>query len=239
MRFLNKQSGVTLIELTVVLLVLVALAGVAIPYLHGTGSAAMCKATDVTMQNVKKVIMERYYLDTLGKFPQDLQGLTTAIPDYNLHYLFSDSNIPVPPATTPARTHKPFDPATQTGWRTGGYLQGGITLTSGQNYSAENLDISFTDTTKGFVNSPLINGDIIILDGWGRPIIIQVDSNNIARLVSAGSGDGVGLIDNNNNHLAKIETLIGQNRPTNSDDRILYLNAPTPATDVNPSCDEN
>ena len=66
MSFIKQQTGVTLLELTVVLLVLVALAGVAIPYLGGTSSTALCNATDVTMQNVKKAIMERYYLDTLG-----------------------------------------------------------------------------------------------------------------------------------------------------------------------------
>lgn len=226
----NRETGVTLIELTVVLLILVALAGVAIPYISGTSSAALCRATDVTMQNVKKVIMERYYLDTLGHFPvSKTAGVVGS--DYNLKYLFYAGGWNL------------FDPATQIGWR-GNYLQGGITLTNGENYSATNLHNSFRDwglAPNNHVNDNLTNGDTVILDGWGRPLILQVypdlSGNLIARLVSAGSGNGVGLIDNNNNPLAEINTLIGQ--PRNSDDRILYLNAPTPAADVNPPCDEN
>jgi prepilin-type N-terminal cleavage/methylation domain-containing protein len=226
MQFMQKQSGVTLIELTVVLLILVALAGLAIPYMSGTSSAALCKATDITMQNVKKVIMERYYLDTLGYFPKDTKD---AVANYNLRYLFTkptDWNL--------------FDPATQTGWR-GNYLQGGITLGSGQ-YIAGNLDVSFRDTNTipptatPHVNADVANTDTVILDGWGRPLIIQVDTTNpnafVAKLVSAGAGNGLGIGD------ASIETQINGGRQPGSDDRILYLNAATPTADINPSCDE-
>ena len=232
MFFIRKQTGVTLIELTVVLIMLVALAGVAVPYISGTGSTALCNATDVTMQNIKKVIMERYYLDTLGYFPKN----TKAGNDYSLKYLFTKPN-----------EWNLFNPETQTGWR-GNYLQGGITLTKDQYYSIVNLNGSFKDataTTPHVNTNPIdadtgINGDIVVLDGWGRPIIIQVDiANNIAKLVSAGSGTGSGIGE------AIIETPVTTATPANgyraanSDDRILYLNAPTPAADVNPPCDQN
>lgn len=213
MFFIRKQIGVTLIELTVVLLVLVALAGIVIPYIDGTSSAALCNATDVTMQNIKKVIMERYYLDTLGKFPQDLDVLasnTTSPPEYNLYYLFANKNF------SRTRIHKPFDPETQIGWR-GAYLQNGVQL-------SDNPSSSFQDNTK--VHNSIIAGQTQVLDGWGRPIIIQVDTtdanNPIAKLVSAGINTDI------DTKLTEIRT---------NDDRILYLNAPTPS--VNPPCNEN
>jgi type II secretory pathway pseudopilin PulG len=228
MRYLsNKETGVTLIELTVVLLILVALAGIAIPYISGTGSAAMCKATDVTMQNLKKVIMDRYYLDTLGHFPSDKYAA-----DYNLRYLFirddgldNNGDTKIDRVTNGGAdidtedAWQPFDPTTQTGWR-GSYLQGGV------------------------------NNEV--LDGWGNPIRIEVLSENdcktkillsatipqpdyCARLISGGADSTITTTANRT-----------------GDDRVLYLQIPIPVNNgedgiektsddntVNPSCDEN
>jgi hypothetical protein len=150
--------------------------------------------------------------------------------------LFSGRNL------DDSRIHKPFDPDSATGWRDGGYLQGGISLGSANPvYNASNLSTTFTVAANGFVNDALADGHVIILDGWGRPIIIQFDlTHGIARLVSAGSGSGIGLKDEQGVIQAHIESPIGDfsagNKPATSDDRILYLNAPTPATDINPSC---
>ena len=117
----------------------------------------------------------------------------------------------------------------QRGWR-GPYLQGGIALNA---TDASNLRSSFKDsssTPNHHVHVDLANDDNVILDSWGRPIVIQ-NSPSGFRLVSAGPGFGLGIGD------ADIETPINGNRPSGSDDRILYLNAPTPASDVNPGCD--
>lgn len=238
MRLIKKQSGVTLIELTVVLLILVALAGVVVPYIGGTSSAALCKATDLTMQNVKKVIMERYYLDTLGFFPK---GTKNSADNYSLKYLFTKPSD---------AAWQSFDLNSQTGWR-GPYLNNGITLCADAHptypcnesaiYKVSKLTgTTFENTAYVSNNTAFAAGDIIVLDGWGRPLILQVypDSSNnlIARLVSAGAGNGVGLVDKYGSLLADIETKI-TDTTRKGDDRILYLNAP--ATDVNPSCDEN
>lgn len=216
MKQINKQKGVTLLELTVVLLILIALAGLAMPYLGGTTRAALCKATDVTMANIKRAIMDRYYLDTLGTFPASKGNA-----DYSLNYLFSPGGW------------DNFDPATQIGWR-GPYLQSGVALGGAGDYKASNLDGSFKDASPfdpdtDHVHLNLANGQTVVLDGWGRPIMLQVHDNYGGRLVSAGPGSGIG-IDN-----AGLETVISGNR--NNDDRVLYLNAPTPASDVNPGCD--
>lgn len=201
----NTQSGMTLIELSVVLLILIALAGLATPYLSGTGRKALCDATDVTMANVKRAIMERYFLDTLGTFPATQGGS-----DFSLHYLFN------------AGGWSSFDPDTQVGWR-GPYLMSSVQLES-----AAALPTNLGSAAGTYVHRGFTDNDNIILDGWGRPIIIQ-NSPNGFRLVSAGPGFGIGM----NN--ADIETTIAGNR--NNDDRVLYLNAPTPAGDINLSCD--
>ncbi|NOR69396.1 MAG: prepilin-type N-terminal cleavage/methylation domain-containing protein [Methylomarinum sp.] len=228
-----KQRGMTLIELTVVLLILVALAGLAIPYVSGTSSKALCDATDISMANIKKVIMDRYYLDTLGKFPATEGGI-----DYSLNYLMTSGGWPN------------FDPDSQIGWR-GPYLQGAITLGT-TNISI--LDNSFQDISAApnhHVNKDFVANDFAVFDGWGRPIVIQVtdDCDNweitsmsgqqCARLVSAGPFGGLGIgnaaIDTQILNDTSTPTVLEQHRQ--NDDRILYLNAPTPAQDVNPSCD--
>jgi prepilin-type N-terminal cleavage/methylation domain-containing protein len=246
----KKQSGVTLIELTVVLLILVALAGLVSPYVGGTGQKAMCEATDVSMQNIKKVIMENYYVDTLGKYPKRTR---TTTPDYNLTCLFEKCDW------------QDFDPVTNVGFRKGGYLQSGVQLGSEW---FKYLDTSFNDNGV-HVNNNLTTNDLVILDAWGRPIILQIPlptdcptitgiagTTDCARLVSAGFGHGVGIseaycsdstyttkttCEANNKHwigMAAIETPLDGNKQNGSDDRILYLNIPTPAADINTPCDQ-
>ncbi len=107
-----KQLGMTLLELTVVLLVLIALAGLTVPYIGGTNRKALCDATDVSMANIKRAIMDRYFLDTLGHFP-----VSNGNTDFSLHYLFASGGWPA------------FDPDSQVGWR-GPYLMNGATLES-------------------------------------------------------------------------------------------------------------
>jgi hypothetical protein len=81
----------------------------------------------------------------------------------------------------------------------------------------------------------LADGQSVILDGWGRPIIIQVHNSYGARLVSAGPGQGLGLRDEHQNLQAQLETKIGDAVPQ-GDDRILNLQGSTPA---NTSCDSS
>ena len=254
-----RQQGMTLVELTVVLLILVALAGLAVPYVMGTGSTAMCQTTDATMQAVKAAIMggpagTGYYADMLGKYPQDLQGLAAnTTPQYNLHYLFSDRN------SGGTRIHQPFNAKTGVGWH-GPYLQsGGATLPS-----PSGLHDSFGSGTGSVFNpSTAPNGTVHVLidnaagsqvmDAWHRPIVLQIpyyDDDGAgphladyhmesARLVSAGSGTGI------EPNAAAIDTLISDpianNRNTgthSNDDRVLFLRIPDPAVGGNTSCSD-
>lgn len=201
----KKQCGMTLLELTVVLLILIALAGLAIPYVGGTSRKALCDATDVTMANVKRAIMDRYYLDTLGSFPVSAGGA-----DYSLTYLFI------------AGGRADYDPDTQVGWR-GPYLATAASLAS-----EAALATNLTSAAGTYVHLAFADNDAVVNDAWGRPIVLQVNGA-VARLVSAGPGNGLSIAD------ADIDTRIVDSRQ--NDDRILYLNVPTPAADVNPSCE--
>jgi len=219
-----KQKGMTLIELTVVLLILVALAGLTIPYVSGTSRKALCDATDVSMANIKRVIMQRYYLDTLGNFPVSKSGSTIGS-DYSLNYLFDQSDW------------ADFDLDSQVGWN-GPYLQGSQIL--GSNITTGNFNnLSYTKLK-------FDTGQFVVMDAWGRPFVLQVptvaeckallslstdpEKDYCARLVSAGSGSGLGL-----DH-GSIDTTIAGLK--SGDDRVLYLNVPTPALDINTPCGE-
>jgi len=208
----------TLIELTVVLLILVALAGLALPYVSGTSRKALCDATDVSMMNIKQVIMQRYYLDTLGNFP-----VTKGSGDYSLNYLFVNGGWGT------------FDPDSQVGWN-GPYLQGAQVL--GSDLTTGNFD------SLDYTKLKFYEGNNAVMDSWGRPFIIQVidqdgddkcwglvvNEAKCARLVSAGSGSGLGISK------GSIDTKVIENKQ--NDDRLLYLNIPTPASDINESCSD-
>ncbi|MBL6986592.1 MAG: prepilin-type N-terminal cleavage/methylation domain-containing protein [Methylobacter sp.] len=226
-RYLNTlQQGVTLLELSVVLLILVALAGLAVPYVGSIGGTASCQTTDATMHAVKEAIMggaagAGFYGDTLGRYPS-LQSTPT---NYSLTYLFEQGGW------------RAYNPKTAVGWR-GPYLQNGGILSS---ESAANLDTSFT--AYDAINNPNgkahINHRVIaitqVFDAWHRPIILQVpetcsislNSLDCARLVSAGND-------------AVIDTGINdESADPRNDDRVLFLKIPDPKSGGNTPCDQS
>lgn len=255
------EKGITLLELTIVLLILVALAGVTIPYVAGTGQMAMCQATDASMQAIKRAIMggpsgPGFYGDMLGYYPKKTKSLTA---DFNLHYLLSK------PTDTSWGSMATYNPKTAVGWR-GPYLQGG-------RMSPSNLDASFDkdnsltppkafDPTDAATFSLKVHDSVIattnhpqIMDAWNRPIILQVPCEkatasastctpkpDYARLVSAGPGSGINPGD------ASINTLIVYTKSAatpppwsasdRGDDRVLYLKQPDPYPKGNTPCNQ-
>lgn len=206
----------TLLEITVVLLILIALAGMVAPYVSITSGTAACQATDATLQAVRQAIMggkagPGYYADTLGYYPKASQASTDTA--YNLKYLFEQGSWP------------DYNPKTSVGWR-GPYLMTGVSLAD-----KTKLASHFNNAT--YVHA-LADGDSIVTDGWGRPIILQVPATcqDCARLVSAGPGSGPGLSD------ADIDTAIEGNEgaEVRGDDRVLFLKIADPGN--NKRCDE-
>ncbi len=217
----TMQSGMTLLEITVVLLILIALAGMVVPYVSITSGTATCQATDATLQAVRQAIMggaagPGYYADTLGFYPKASQASTDTA--YNLKYLFEKGSW------------DEYNPKTGVGWR-GPYLMSGISLADKTKLAAH-----FSSATYAHA---LADSDNIVNDGWGRPIILQVpatcsvspNSSDCARLVSAGPGTGPSLSD------ADIDTTIADDRAdSRSDDRVLFLKIADPGN--NKRCDE-
>ena len=219
------EKGMTLIELTVVLLVLVALAGVVVPYVSGTGRTAMCQATDATMQAVKEAIMggrggAGFYGDTLGFYPKDTKDTTA---NFNLKYLF----------TQPSGWGV-YNPKTGLGWR-GPYLMSATTNLYAVGTGAKELNSSFGNST--FIDVAVANGDSVILDGWGRPLIIQIPTagcsysltnpSQCARIVSAGSIPGREIQNN-----GFTVTLADGDASSRDDDRVLFLRNPDPGKNI-------
>ena len=194
----NKQAGTTLMELTVVLLILIALAGLALPYVSGTSSSGLCNATDVTMQNSKSAIMEGFYIDTLGYFPKKTKDTSTL--DFNLTYLFEKST---------ESGWNTFDPESRIGWK-GPYLTAGRKLDI-----LSTLDASFQSASFVHAAGALTSSDFAVFDAWNRPLIIQQydEPNNGFRLISAGEN-------------GELETTLSGSRA--GDDRVIYLNKPAP-----------
>ncbi|MGR8950826.1 MAG: type II secretion system protein [Gammaproteobacteria bacterium] len=247
------QRGMTLVELTVVLLIMLALAGVVAPYVGGIGRAAMCQTTDATMQAVKQAIMggaagAGYYADMLGNYP----ARPGASGDYDLHYLFAfydktDADCASDPTAAACNRHARYNIETAVGWR-GPYLQNGVTNAAPVDADddailTDELPASFgaDSGADARVHVPVGVGDQVVLDGWGRPIVLQVPTScpysqnalGCARLVSAGPIPGRDI------QLNGIDTQISDVGASNrGDDRVLFLQIPDPRPGGNTSCDQ-
>jgi len=227
---INLQKGMSLLELTVVLLILIALAGLAVPYVANVNQLALCQATDASMQAIKTAIMggganSGFYQDTLGYYPK---ATKTTTPDFDLRYLLEQGSW------------ANYNPKTAVGWR-GPYLTQGSAVPAGLDSS---FSVPFDPATASAGTVHRVLGGSQILDAWGRPIILQVPYDlhtatynfDYARLVSAGAGNGLGISQ------ASIETKIqydSSNVTTpfpkaedRADDRVLYLKMPDLGTNI-------
>jgi type II secretory pathway pseudopilin PulG len=208
------QGGLTLLELAVVLLVLVGLAGMLLPHLGGTGERAACTTTDATLATARDAITggarSGFYDDMLPHRLPDDNGNGR----HKLHYLMERGSNP------------PYDPVTRVGWN-GPYLQGGLRAAPAA------LHASFTNPAYG---EPVAAGDSMVVDGYRNhlnPVVIQVptddgdgddcadldasyDRTHCARLVSAGP-DGA------------LDTLLADaDASARGDDRVLFLRIADP-----------
>ncbi|BCX82750.1 hypothetical protein MIT9_P2336 [Methylomarinovum caldicuralii] len=246
----TPQPGFTLLELTVVLLILVALAGVVIPFTQGTVDQAACQATDATLAAVKEAIMGSgagpgYYSDMGNRLPYYRDGSGNADchddtaaggdPIYHLHFLFNVSATnSTPKKSVCPKSLQSFRPNLALGWR-GPYLQNG----GGKLADPAKLDSSFSDTTHHVAfdhKSSTFQNDFHVLDHyrWHNPIVLQVptsgtcsgypDPSWCARLVSAGP-DG-----------ALSTTLANVSATNRGDDRVLFLRIPDPYPQGNLPC---
>lgn len=179
------RCGFTLIETLVVLVIVVAVAGMAVPLLsgltvaaNGESKTAQKVATEATLSRVRSAILgngsQTGYLSDMGSLPlPDTTVDPTRTFHPQLHFLFVNPNTGTADAN--------FDPAVRRGWR-GPYLIGNGTFSEHPAF--------------GFMQMYGKNGDNAVLDGWGRPLVIQ-QSTNVARLVSAGEDGNLLTTDDN------------------------------------------
>lgn len=235
------EKGMTLVELTVALLILIALAGLAVPYVSGIGQSSICKATDATLQAVKEAIMgggagPGFYGDTLGNFPKITKGTGTA--DYNLKFILT-------PLVDSSWGHLvSYNPKTALGWR-GPYLMTGITNPYEVDADDDTTDLkdelhsSYASST--YIDSAIVQGDQVVLDGWGRPVILQIPTagctpypsnpEKCTRVVSAGPIPGRSIQTNGFS-----AALSDGDAATRGDDRVLFLSIPDPKEGGNVDC---
>jgi type II secretory pathway pseudopilin PulG len=106
----QNMHGISLIEVSVVLVILVALAGLGLPYVRSTIDDSECSLTDVTLQNVKSAIMGSPtapgFVGDMNRMPYNLEELTTCT---------ISTVIPHSCATTTQLTS--YNPSSQSGWR--------------------------------------------------------------------------------------------------------------------------
>lgn len=179
----RRRRGLTLMELTIVLGVLAALAAIVAVSTAGVLDESRERITMASMREVQKVILNRYRLDMGGKITtvSTLEELVIATgfpgPDANdlesgrevhpqLHFLF----------TRPSNSVA-FNPLTGKGWR-GPYLT--PTSVRYPNPAGE------AGTVRGFTEQFGKEGDFAIFDAWNNPLVIQVESITELYLVSAG-----------------------------------------------------
>jgi hypothetical protein len=161
-----------LIELLVVLMVLIAVAGIVIPNvtdlrIGSFGSQRKTPAeivTETTLLRVRAAIMGG---ETMPGLWQDLGGREAELPQ-TIAELFAP----------PAGWTDSFDPNTRLGWR-GPYIQ-----PNGAQLGLELAGLGYGNAT-----------DPAILDGWGRPIVIQDPGTLQIRLLSAGADADLGTSD--------------------------------------------
>lgn len=186
----SRRVGITLMELLVVLVILIALAGLLLSMLSGTTQDAQATATRTNLQSLANVIAQ-YRADNVGQMPLpgatgQSQGRLATQPQ--LRYLFIN-----PANETTATSYNPF---TKTGWNGPYAFTGSGTYpdpTKLDPYLAVNKNKT-TFAANGFTTIYGLAGDPCVLDAWMNAIVLFqfTDSSGVqhAWLQSAGP-DGI------------------------------------------------
>ncbi|WP_254508035.1 type II secretion system protein [Anatilimnocola floriformis] len=201
----STRNGLTLLEMMVVLVILLALSTLIIPVISWIGQRSQLVATRETCNRLREVLVNQYMPD-MGELPRPRAALTTGMSATRqrgpqLVYLFVNPDTHEDGDTT-------NDFLTPTNMLSGRRWQGPYPLHSGSEYFVTDTDTSLTTGTNftnryGVGDATTCIGDPTIIDAWGNPIVIQepdFNSNNITdeidrqhtRLVSAGRN---GIID--------------------------------------------
>lgn len=222
---LNIQKGLSLIELTIVLLIMMALAGLILPSFNEVPAYAQCTATKSTMKAIRDALLGDIsgggYVDDMGEFPDSLTELFTPPPPFSCSDPSKTDQASCETAGETWQSEKLFNPVTGMGWR-GPYMQE-VTTINASSVTGGNFDLTATPLTH--IDPPVVAGDTGVLgsfvkNGVRRPIVIQNSTTNFVRLVSAGRD---GELSSPITDLTLVATV-------RKDDLVLYLKIsdPTP-----------
>jgi type II secretory pathway pseudopilin PulG len=135
------MRGMTLIELAVVMLILIAVAGLVVPMIGNTAKNAVCSTTDVTLVNIRDAILGGAamsgYKNDLGMMPsysRQFASIGVGAPNYQDGILSELYSNPVIPIAQGGVSFPAYNPTTRRGWN-GPYLTGGFTCTNAPNAS--------------------------------------------------------------------------------------------------------
>ncbi|MEM1210696.1 MAG: type II secretion system protein [Planctomycetota bacterium] len=233
-RLLVRSRGLTLVELIVVLVILIALGGLIVPLFGNLGEDSREQATRATLAQVaESIIGPGGYAEvmTLARNADDDQyvGNGTGLPwpspaeitsgranHPQLHYLFErPTDLKDYDDSADERF---YDPVLRIGWR-----DEWLSATTATPYEVDTVD-GFTDSYGvGDGRDGSDEDDLAPIDGWGNPIVIQLPDVSLGaitdeevenvRLVSAGPD---GVIDTPDDTLTPSVAEKG-------DDLVLYL----------------
>jgi len=163
----DPNLAFTLVELLVVLAILAAVASMAVALIgdvtvRGVDGESRTPENIVTLSNMREVRNAILGSDINAPgFRQDLGRLPDRVGELILNF----------------NAEPPYDPATMRGW------QGPYLFDMGGRYG------DYLETGDGFPDNSEIAGieaDPVLLDGWGKPLLLQQADTDAARLVSAG-----------------------------------------------------
>lgn len=205
-----SRRGLTLMELVVVMLILVALAGILVPLMTGVNSDAQYTSTKATMASLRNAVMQ-YYQDMKGiPLQRTPPGTTLATDSSGMPQTLKDLQVqPTYPLVVDANGNPlAYNPVSGRGWRGPYVLQatGAFQPEAAKPVQGVSLDASFYPAGNLFGNP----GDPAFLDAWGNPIVLEwpaVGTNplptgipqqdflqraQMVRLVSAGAPTNTG-----------------------------------------------
>jgi type II secretory pathway pseudopilin PulG len=222
---IRNQCGMTLIEMAVVLLVLIGLAGIAMPYLSGQSQAVACQTTDASLAAIRDAVVGSGaapgYLGDVGDLPR--HPTAPAASGYSLHYLLADWDIsdadclpPNAPGNANCDRHRAFNPTTRRGWH-GPYLLNGSIL----NETTGEMGIRDLFRARAAILLQIPCNDANGNDGCDAGEARVADH---ARLVSLGPN---GTLDTSEADV---------NAANRGDDRVLFLRRPDPRAEGNQAC---
>lgn len=176
----QRRSALTLLELVVVMVVLVALAGMVVPMFDSVNTQTQSATTLASLRQLQTLILNTYVPNMKGadisnggwssyglsavpiNFDGLPRGLTTSgiLNQPSLVWLFQNPACVCGAGT--AASAPSFSYTTNLGWN-GPYLTAGISVYPGLNANA---------ASNGFTSTYGSAGDPTVLDGWGNPIVI-------------------------------------------------------------------